>query len=91
MCDSLSFYGWKGWADYVSHSWEYIPFSGGPRICIGQQFALTQMLYLVARVLQTFKDIQPGNDEPMRHQVGSTLSMVGGCWIRLIPVEAEEV
>ncbi|KAL6889724.1 cytochrome P450 [Trichoderma longibrachiatum] len=71
--------------------WEYIPFSGGPRICIGQQFALTQMLYLVARVLQTFKDIQPGNDEPMRHQVGSTLSMVGGCWIRLIPVEAEEV
>ncbi|TGO52108.1 hypothetical protein BOTNAR_0334g00030 [Botryotinia narcissicola] len=25
--------------------WEYIAFSGGPRICIGQQFALTGMLF----------------------------------------------
>ncbi|KAL5086822.1 cytochrome P450 [Trichoderma sp. SZMC 28011] len=67
--------------------WEYIPFSGGPRICIGQQFALTQMLYLITRVLQTFGDVQPGDDKPMLHQVGSTISMVNGCWIHLTPVE----
>ena len=73
----------------VIYRWEYIPFSGGPRICIGQQFALTQMLYLVARVLQTFRHVRPGDDEPLRHQVGSTISMVGGCWIHLTPVAAE--
>ncbi|KAL7948404.1 cytochrome P450 [Trichoderma barbatum] len=67
--------------------WEYIPFSGGPRICIGQQFALTQMLYLITRMLQTFSDIQPGDDKPMLHEIGSTISLVNGCWIRLTLVE----
>ncbi|KAL7930468.1 cytochrome P450 [Trichoderma chlorosporum] len=67
--------------------WEYIPFSGGPRICIGQQFALTQMLFLITRVLQTFSDIQPGDDKPIMHQIGSTISMANGCWIHLTPVE----
>ncbi|RFU80474.1 hypothetical protein TARUN_1736 [Trichoderma arundinaceum] len=66
--------------------WEYIPFSGGPRICIGQQFALTQMLYLITRMLQTFSDIRPGDDKPMLQEIGSTISMVHGCWIHLTPV-----
>jgi cytochrome P450 len=30
---------WDGW---TPKSWTYIPFNGGPRICIGQQFALTE-------------------------------------------------
>ncbi|CAM1501817.1 Fc.00g038010.m01.CDS01 [Cosmosporella sp. VM-42] len=45
--------------------WEYLPFSGGPRICIGQQFALTQMLYLTTRVLQTFEMFEAADDKPM--------------------------
>lgn len=39
--------------------WQYIPFNGGPRICLGQQFALIEMGYTVTRILQTFKEIIP--------------------------------
>lgn len=44
-----------------SHSWDYLPFNGGPRICLGQQFALNEASYTIVRLLQTFKDIVPGN------------------------------
>ncbi|KAF2121809.1 cytochrome P450 52A12 [Lophiotrema nucula] len=35
--------------------WEYLPFNGGPRICIGQQFALTEAGYVITRLLQRFE------------------------------------
>jgi len=34
--------------------WQYIPFNGGPRICVGQQFALTEMGYVLVRLFQRF-------------------------------------
>ncbi|KAK4549199.1 hypothetical protein LTR36_007657 [Oleoguttula mirabilis] len=43
--------------------WEYLPFNGGPRICIGQQFALTEASYVVVRLLQKFDRIMPGAHE----------------------------
>ncbi|KAL3450012.1 cytochrome P450 [Aspergillus insuetus] len=38
--------------------WHFIPFNGGPRICIGQQFATIEMGYTVVRILQAFESIQ---------------------------------
>ena len=38
--------------------WDYIPFNGGPRICIGQQFALTEAGYVIVRLLQRFDAIE---------------------------------
>ncbi|KAL4867309.1 hypothetical protein BDV12DRAFT_186826 [Aspergillus spectabilis] len=38
--------------------WHFIPFNGGPRICIGQQFAMIEMGYTVVRILQAFEQIQ---------------------------------
>ncbi|KAL3478118.1 cytochrome P450 [Aspergillus californicus] len=38
--------------------WHFIPFNGGPRICIGQQFAMIEMGYTVVRILQAFEGIQ---------------------------------
>ncbi|ATY59283.1 cytochrome P450 alkane [Cordyceps militaris] len=35
--------------------WAYLPFNGGPRICLGQQIALLESQYLVARMVQTFR------------------------------------
>ncbi|KAJ5189608.1 Cytochrome P450 [Penicillium cf. griseofulvum] len=37
--------------------WNFIPFNGGPRICIGQQFATIEMGYTVIRVLQAYERI----------------------------------
>ncbi|KAK5743488.1 hypothetical protein LTR17_002663 [Elasticomyces elasticus] len=46
------------WDSWTPKSWTYIPFNGGPRICIGQQFALTEMAYTLVRMLQTFERIE---------------------------------
>ena len=34
--------------------WGYLPFNGGPRICLGQDFALLEATYTVARLVQVF-------------------------------------
>lgn len=38
--------------------WEYLPFNGGPRICIGQQFALTEAGYVIVRLCQRFEVVE---------------------------------
>ncbi|KAL2802379.1 cytochrome P450 [Aspergillus granulosus] len=52
------------WVDRRS-GWEYLPFNGGPRVCLGQQFALTEAGYVLVRLLQRFdaiEDVQPEKD-----------------------------
>lgn len=46
------------WATWHPKSWSFIPFNGGPRICIGQQFALTEMGYTLVRMLQRFERLE---------------------------------
>ena len=36
----------------------YLPFNAGPRICIGQQFALAEIAYVTVRFLQKFDAIE---------------------------------
>lgn len=40
-----------------AHAWDFLPFNGGPRICLGQQFALTEASYAIVRILQTFESM----------------------------------
>ncbi|OJI87708.1 hypothetical protein ASPTUDRAFT_184991 [Aspergillus tubingensis CBS 134.48] len=45
------------WAD-LRPGWEYLPFNGGPRICIGQQYALTEAAYVTVRLAQQFSILE---------------------------------
>jgi cytochrome P450 len=44
-------------------SWDYLPFNGGARLCIGQQLALTESAYVVARILQRFDKIEANPED----------------------------
>ncbi|KAK2594964.1 hypothetical protein QQS21_007322 [Conoideocrella luteorostrata] len=37
--------------------WAYLPFNGGPRLCLGQEFAMVEVTYTVARLVQIFPSI----------------------------------
>lgn len=45
------------WETWNPVPWTYIPFNGGPRICLGQNFAMTEMAYATARIVQTVERI----------------------------------
>lgn len=65
--------------------WEYLPFNGGPRICIGQQFALTEASYTTIRLCQEFSHIESRDPDPWREWLTLTCVGAGGCKVVLTP------
>ncbi|MCX8025370.1 MAG: cytochrome P450, partial [Thermanaerothrix sp.] len=62
----------------------YIPFGGGPRLCIGNQFALVEAQLILSRVLQCYRLAFAGAG-PVRAEPLVTLRPKGGMPMRLIP------
>ncbi|PBP19535.1 cytochrome P450 52A1 [Diplocarpon rosae] len=65
--------------------WHYLPFNGGPRICIGQQFALTEAAYTTVRLLQAFMGVEPRDDAPFTDLLSLTAAVRGGTKVAMIP------
>jgi len=60
----------------------YLPFGGGPRICIGAQLAMTEVMLLVATMAQRYRlTLVPGQDIVLLHRV--TLRPRGGIRMQL--------
>ncbi|OKL56794.1 hypothetical protein UA08_07775 [Talaromyces atroroseus] len=77
------------WEEKGKHGWEYLPFNGGPRICLGQQYALTEASYVLVRLLQRFDSVenaQPEIAEP-RIRFSLTASHAFGVKVKVFPSE----
>ncbi|KAI4144861.1 MAG: hypothetical protein LQ341_002538 [Variospora aurantia] len=55
---------WEG-PELANIGWAYMPFHGGPRLCLGKDFALMEASYLTVRILQEFPDIQLPPGQPV--------------------------
>lgn len=46
------------WESLRPPHWSYLPFGGGPRVCPGQQLALTEIGYSIVKIAQAFPTIE---------------------------------
>ncbi|KAH6665798.1 cytochrome P450 [Halenospora varia] len=65
--------------------WGFIPFNGGPRICVGQQYALTEAGYAIVRLCQMFKGCEYRGEGPWKEGLGLTLCSGEGTKVGLTP------
>jgi cytochrome P450 len=63
--------------------WAFLPFNGGPRVCIGQQFALNLASYTVCRLVQHFDRVESCDEALWREGLGISCSTGDGARVRL--------
>ena len=80
---------WEG-GELAKIGWAYFPFNGGPRQCLGEDFALMEVSYTVVRLLQACHTIAlPGGEAngPVgteKQRLTLTLSCADGCRVDCI-------
>lgn len=65
--------------------WGYLPFNGGPRVCLGQRYALTEAGYLLVRMVQYFRKLESRDAGPWEGSLALTLCSRNGTKVSLVP------
>lgn len=76
---------WEATDPPLRPGWGYLPFNGGPRICVGQQFALTEASYTIVRLMQEFESIENRDPTGWVEQIALTLSCGNGVKVAMKP------
>ena len=71
------------WYHWAPEAWTYLPFNGGPRICLGQQFALNEASYTLIRLLQYYEKIENRQPNGVKELVTLIMSCHGGVHVGL--------
>lgn len=69
--------------EHLRPGWEYLPFNGGPRICLGQQFALLEASYATVRLMQRFPTCEARDARPWSEWITLTLASGPGTKVAL--------
>ncbi|KAJ2897105.1 hypothetical protein MKZ38_004984 [Zalerion maritima] len=67
--------------DGLRPGWGFLPFNGGPRICLGQQFALVEAGYVVARLVQQWEELRSMDDRDWEEFYTLAVCNRHGTWI----------
>ncbi|KAL4965564.1 cytochrome P450 monooxygenase afumB [Aspergillus stella-maris] len=67
----------------------YIPFSMGPRVCPGQQYALLQASYITIRIVQTYSQIRNRDARPWTEKIDLNLFNKHGVLVDMVPAEED--
>eukprot|EP01018_Ginkgo_biloba_P027846 Gb_40035 [translate_table: standard] len=71
-------------------AYKYTVFNGGPRLCVGKDFAYLQMKHVAASILYRFKLKMVGKPDSVKYKLGVTLYMKDGLLITLHQRRAAE-
>lgn len=76
--------------DPINAKWGYLPFNGGPRVCLGMDFGLNEAAYTVVRLIQRFPIIRLPAGEKVelvgveKQTMTLVLSITDGCNVDLV-------
>ncbi|EXB53586.1 Cytochrome P450 [Morus notabilis] len=67
----------------IISDFSFLPFGGGPRKCVGDQFALMESTVALAMLLQKFDVELKGSPESVELVTGATIHTKNGLWCKL--------